>query len=189
MRRLITDVERRQVVAEYLNGVRADFEELLRFYPFAGMRQRPSIPPVVHVRVVAASAKLVAKTMAVEADFIGEYSKELHVVAPLGYRMRGCDVYGGRWIRPEDLAKRDWHFYVDEHLDEWGYRLCVGVPESFVAMNNVLLECVKTADSVLVAYERAMRSKSKGIGPLTAYSHGAKGIGEYRRDQRRYQPA
>lgn len=118
-------------------------------------------------------------------DFLGDYSKGLVVKVPLDYRSMGCEVYGASWIRVSELAKDDRHFHDDCRLTELGYRLCVGVPESFPLMDNVLLECVRTADNMLVAYERVMRGEAERV-ELASYSHGLAGIKEYRRDGNKY---
>ena len=62
---------------------------------------------------------------------------------------------------------------------------CVGVNKSFQTLNNVILENVKTAEHMLIAYEQVQ----KGITPrakLIGYAHGDEGEREYERDRKRY---
>ena len=71
--------------------------------------------------------------------------------------------------------------------NKFGYKMCVGTPEAFSSMKNVLLEAVKTADNMLVAYERVQSGTSDRV-ILNAYSHGDIGRKEYQNDRKRYVP-
>ena len=65
------------------------------------------------------------------------------------------------------------------------YSLCVGLPESFPLMKNVILENVKTAENMLIAYERVMTGVSNTL-ELIAYSHGEHGSKEFQHNKLRY---
>ena len=109
---------------------------------------------------------------------------------PLDYRSSGCLVYGGKWIDERKIPAKDMHlFHSNNRLVEnrFGYKMCVGTPESFSFMKNVLLEAVKTADNMLVAYERVQSGTSDRV-ILNAYSHGDIGRKEYQNDRKRYVP-
>ncbi len=81
------------------------------------------------------------------------------------------------------------HFFLDKEngasTASRGFHMCVGVPASFPRMKNVLLENVRTADNMLVAYKNAMINDSDTI-ELKAYSHGDKGEEEFITDKRRF---
>jgi hypothetical protein len=167
----------------YYDDVRRDFKELHAQYPYSSYRVplRP-LPGIVTIRVVAASAALLQEVRGVEADFLGEYSKELFVDVPLDYKRFGCRVFGAGWIDASRVRDQECHFY---NRSSRGYELCVGVFDSFPLMENVILECVRTADHMLVAYERLMRGESSSL-ELLAYSHGEKGRREFQQDEGRY---
>ena len=81
---------------------------------------------------------------------------------------------------------------MDRHFYEKGKNgmreFCVGVNESFQTLNNVILENVKTAENMLIAYEQVQ----KGItlrARLIGYAHGNKGEKEYERDRKKYKSA
>ena len=52
-------------------------------------------------------------------------------------------------------------------------------------MDNVLLENVRTADMMLIAYKDVMTGKSDKLN-LKAYAHGTAGEKEYQHDGKRY---
>lgn len=175
----------REQLAEFHKSVRRDYEEMRDEYPFSHLSLPPSVPPCARIQVIAASASLIGEVRGVREDFLGAYSKKLVVKVPIDYRSIGCEVYGASWVRLTDLAREDRHFHDSCQLTKDGFRLCVGVPESFPLMDNVLLECVKTADNMLVAYERVMRGETSKL-ELIAYSHGLAGIREFRKDSSGY---
>lgn len=114
----------------------------------------------------------------------------IHLKITLDYRSSGCLVYGGKWIDERKIPAKDMHlFHSNNQLVEnrFGYKMCVGTPESFSSMKNVLLEAVKTADNMLVAYERVQSGTSDRV-ILNAYSHGDIGRKEYQNDRKRYVP-
>ena len=77
----------------------------------------------------------------------------------------------------------DQHFYdINSHGK---YQFCVGVPESFIYMKNVILENVRTADKMLVAYELFQTGQTNKL-ELLAYSHGDKGQKEYKNERKKY---
>ena len=57
--------------------------------------------------------------------------------------------------------------------------------ESFIYMQNVIIENVRTAENMLIAYEQFQKGFAE-IVKLKAYSHGEKGKDEYRRDRKRF---
>jgi len=52
-------------------------------------------------------------------------------------------------------------------------------------MENVILENIRTAEKMLMAYELYQTGETKSL-ELNAYSHGTKGINEYAKDKKRY---
>lgn len=173
----------------YCRDVQQDFKELKEIYPFSFLTIPLSCKPQAAViRVVVANKTLVDAVRGVETDFLGDYSKELYLVVPAGYKTKGCYVYGAKWL---DLTKIK-HQYVhliydtDDPLTKYyGWKLCVGTPESFGMLHNVILENVKTADNMLIAYERIMRGKTKTLD-LIAYAHGEAGRKEFKMNQDKY---
>ena len=83
------------------------------------------------------------------------------------------------------FEKKDLHFYDDKLPNPHGYLMCVGLTESFPLMKNVILENVKTAENMLIAYERVMTGVSSKL-ELIAYSHGDAGKKQFRRNKARY---
>ena len=168
----------------YLKDVKRDFEQLKEKYPFSTIQITPTveITPVV-INVIAANRSLIDTMHAFPEDFQGNYSRQLRVIVPFDYQERGCHVFGGKWIDKNFINGKDMHFH--EKMNDGSYRFCVGVPESFPRMQNVILENVRTAENMLIAYEQLQKGLTKTI-KLKAYSHGEKGKDEYRRDRKRY---
>lgn len=174
---------------QYYNNVLLDFRELKEQYPFCYLTIPPTIEPSeAEIRVVAVNKGLINMVGGVESDFLGDYSKKLHLHIPVDYRHRGCIVYGADWVNIENLANDDIHFF---HKDgkvirtQHGLQICVGTPESFPLMRNVILENVKTAENMLIAYERVMTGSSKKL-EMIAYAHGIQGRIEFQHNSKRY---
>lgn len=174
--------------AKYYKAVLSDYRELKERYPFSYLSIFPTIKPEPAViRVVAANKDLIEMTSAVEPDFTGDYSRELRIVVPVDYREKGCKVYGAKWVDPEIFDDEEIHFYCREQLLHHGYELCVGTPESFPLMKNVILENVKTAENMLIAYERVMTGDSDRL-QLLAYAHDYKGRKQFMKNKNKYLP-
>ena len=145
-------------------------------------------PSLAMIRVVAANKSLIDALGGVENDFTDEYSRELHIEIPIGYRRKGCIVYGAGWINPDNIDNKDIHFFYDKGTPirtTYGFQLCVGTPESFSMMKNVILENVRTAENMLIAYERVMIGVSDQV-ELIAYAHGEKGREQFMNNKKRY---
>ena len=170
----------------YYETVLADFRGLQEQYPFSTI----TIPPTMEesmatIQVVAAHAELIKEHRARKEDFTGKYSKQLYIEVPFDYKITGCKVYGAGWLDLSKLRESDIHINDDCKLHEGiGYELCVGVPRSFEAMDNVILESVKTADNLLVGYKNIMLGNMNRL-MVNSYSHGDLGQLEYLRDMRR----
>lgn len=168
---------------EYYNKAQEDIMELKQEYPFTKKLIIPSvIPEPIILSVVAANTRLIRECNAKEIDFKGEFSKELKVIIPYDYMRNGCKIYGASWIDLEKIPKKDHHFNGKEK-DK--YLFCVGVPQSFIHLKNVLLENVRTAENMMVAYESYQRGITKKV-ELIAYSHGDEGKNEYDRNRKQY---
>ena len=191
MGRFTIDLEEKVIWSLYYERVFKDYAELKAVYPFSYLLVLPTVKPsLASVTVIAVSKAIVEAVAGGPEDFTGEYSKEIHIELPMGYWIKGCNVYGCNWIDESKFKARDIHrFHSGNKLIEnrYGYQLCVGTPESFKSMKNVLLEAVKTADNTLVAYERVQSGISDQV-ILNAYSHGDAGKEEYQNDRRRYIP-
>lgn len=171
---------------QYYRSVLADFKELKLYYPFSKLTVLPSIQPeIATLRVVAANKDLIDLTGAVETDFTEEYSKELHIEIPLDYKLTGCKVLGAKWVNSDMLKDDEIHFYNKSTPNPHGFELCVGIPESFPLMKNVILENVRTAENMLIAYERVMTGESKHL-ILIAYAHGETGQKQYQKNKSKY---
>lgn len=169
----------------YFQNVLSDFKELKDFYPFSFLTILPTaVPTLAQVRVVAANKDLINLARAVETDFLGEFTRELHIVIPIDYRESGCKVYGAKWVDITKLEYKDIHFYQDSRLGDYGYELCVGTPESFPKIKNVILENIRTAEYMLIAYERIMTGSSNKLD-LFAYAHGETGRKQYNKNSYR----
>jgi len=165
-------------INRHYSNVLTDFAHLKDEYPFSYLTLFPLKPPMLaKIRVVAVSKKLIEKLCAVETDFLGSYSKQLQIYVPVDYQQIGCKVFGGAWIDPTKFKEKDIHFYRPVRSD--GYEFCVGTPESFPLLKNVILENVKTADNMMVAYESVMTGNSEHLN-LIAYSHGGNGRREFK---------
>ena len=169
--------------AQYLDNVKKDFQELRSVYPFSTLIILPTAEITeAQVKVVAANKGLIEELLAEQSDFTGEYTRELKIVIPFDYKDAGCNVYGGAWIDLSKIRDADKHFH--KKVDD-GLQFCVGVPGSFVKLSNVLLENVKTAENMLIAYEEIQRGKNHRLN-LNAYSHGDRGKNEYEHDRTKY---
>lgn len=169
---------------QYYDCVKRDFNELKKIYPYSTMFLPPTRrPKCIKIRVLAVHISIIEKSKAEETDFLGAYSKELYIEVPYDYQEKGCYVYGGKWFDEEKIHKADRHFYERE-TD--GTRLfCIGVNKSFKNLKNVILENVKTADNMLIAYEQVQKGITNRAN-LIGYSHGEKGEREYERNRRKY---
>lgn len=168
----------------YYNNVFSDYLKLKKLYPFSKLFILPTIIPYeAKIIVVAVEKDLIDAVHAVPEDFTEDYSKLIEVVVPYNYRQSGCNVYGGKWIDLDKLKLEEQHY--NERLKDGRLKLCIGVPVSFAEMENVILECVRTADNYLVAYEKYQKGQSKTL-ELISYSHGSAGIKQYEKDKKRY---
>lgn len=165
---------------DYYRRVWKDFEQLKEEYPFSRITLLPTLEAVpVIIKVTAVNHKLVDALSAKQTDFQGAFSRDLVIEVPFDYREKGCNVYGGNWIKLESISEKDWHFF--KKLSNGSLQFCVGVPESFVEMNNVILGNVRTAENMLIAYEKLQKGLSKTL-ELKAFSHGVCGRIEYMKD-------
>ena len=175
----------------YYKNIIADFHTMKKHYPFSYLTIPPtSYPEPATIRVVAVNRKLIEMTAAVESDFTEEYSRELHLIVPLQYKQNGCDVCGADLVDIKRLENKDIHFFHENgHLikSRFGYKICVGTPESFSLMKNVILENIKTAENMLIAYERLMREGLDHL-ELIAYAHGDIGREQFKHNKARYIP-
>lgn len=168
---------------KYYKKAQEDITELKQEYPFTRVVIIPSIKPEpIVLSVVAANIRLINECNAKEIDFKGEFSRELKIVMPYDYMRNGCKIYGASWLDLKKIPKKDHHFNGKEQ-DK--YLFCVGVPQSFVHLKNVLLENIRTAENMLIAYENFQRGRTKKV-ELIAYSHGEEGKNEYNRNRKRY---
>lgn len=173
------------VWSNYYRSVLADYSGLKDEYPFSHLFIPPtSKPGFASISVIAVNNTIIKAVEGGPKDFLGEYSKLIYLEIPLDYQQRGCKVFGCGWVDCRRLRKEDLHFFKSKG-NKFGYQMCVGVPESFSSMKNVLLEVVKTADNMLVAYERVQRDPSKRL-ILNAYAHGDVGREAYQKDKKRY---
>lgn len=170
---------------EYYIKVKKDFSELIVEYPFSEICIIPTVEPSpLELDIVAANRKLIDDMNAVKEDFDGKYSRKLKVVVPYNYIKNGCHVYGGAWIDSKRIRPSDQHYYKNYSKNGMPM-LCVGVPESFQSLNNVILENVRTADVMLNAYDLLLSGMTETL-QLKAYSHGDVGKEQYKRDKRKY---
>lgn len=181
-------------IQQIRRSIQSDFDELSRFYPFSSIVFfNVNSRYLACITAVAASVELINAINGREEDFTGNYSRTVFLFVPVDYKECGCHVYGCGWIDFDYIADKDKHFYLDsinirrgkkvetiyKYLPTpFGYRMCVGVPESFSRLKNVLLECLKTADNLLTAYERIMRGISRTLA-VSSYSHGNLGRREF----------
>ncbi len=170
----------------YYRSVSNDFKELKKMYPFSELTILPSLlPKIATIRVIAANKDLIQMTGAVESDFTEDYSRELYIEIPTDYKLLGCKVYGAKWIDINLFEDKDIHFYNRLSTNSIGFELCVGVPESFPLMKNVILENVRTAENMLIAYERVMTGRSNNL-ELISYTHGEAGQKQYQNSKSKY---
>lgn len=169
-----------------MESVMKDFSEMQIQYPFSKLFFSPTIEPKpATVTVIAVHKSIIDETNAQESDFTGEYSRELFISIPPDYKMKGCNVFGASWVDLKKIKPQDLHFNSGNIKTLHGYELCVGVPDSFPKMKNVLLENVKTAEMMLIAYRDVMSGVSDKL-TIKAYKHGPSGIIQYYHDNNRY---
>ena len=177
-------VTEKDAVCEYYKTVFQDIHEARKIYPYI----KVTVPPTAEaapilLKAVAVNISLLETTHAEYKDFIGAFSRELEIIIPFDYRKSGCKVYGGKWI-DTNLVSEDYRHFNGKRKDGW-YLFCVGVPGSFREMNNVILENIRTAEEMLIAYQLYQTGETKTL-MLNAYSHGMRGIDEYIKDKKRY---
>lgn len=171
---------------KYRRQVENDFCEALEVYPYMKMIIAPTAEPSpIAISVIAVTKKLIEQCMGHPEDFCEDYTKEIFVELPYQYREEGCTIYGAKWLDKRKFSNKDLHFYELEKSTQYGYRMCVGTPDSFRLMKNVLLECVRTADAMLVAYERVQSGDDTSLY-LIAYAHGNQGREQFKHDPKRY---
>lgn len=187
MGRIIADADMQIPIKyydEYYDDVKIDYDEMMKVYPFSSLSFLPTAEPSpAIINVVAVNKSIIDSMHAAQEDFTGKYNKELKVIVPFDFKKRGCLVYGGSWIDVSKISESERHFYTDKKSDG-RYLLCLGVPESFQQMDNVILENVKTAENLLIAYEKVMRYGGRIY--VKAYAHGKKGEEEFRNDRNKY---
>lgn len=173
----------------YCKEVQKDFKELKAAYPFSYLTIPLTCQPEPAViRVVAANKALVDAIAGVEADFLEEYSRELYLIVPPDYQKRGCMVFGAKWLDLSKISAQDVH--LNHHNNKfiersYGFYLCVGTPESFNLLKNVILENVRTAEQMLIGYERIMRGCTKTFDVI-AYTHGDAGRKQYKKNKNKF---
>lgn len=177
----MTEIESARV---YVEDVFADIQQAREKYPFIEATLLPTVElSPIQLKVVAVNKSLLERTNAKCEDFIGPYSREIEIIVPFDYKKAGCKVYGGKWIDTK-LVKEEYQHFNGKRKDGC-YLFCVGVPESFSQMENVILENIRTAEKMLIAYELYQTGETRTL-ELNAYSHGMKGINEYIKDKKRY---
>lgn len=183
------DVENDQslLIKQYYENVLSDFSEVKEEYPFCYLIIPPTVEPTrARIYVVAANRQLISDCYAVKGDFTGNYSKELWISIPADYKEKGCKVYGGAWIDVNRIPDEHRHFYpAGSEYKRYGYEFCVGVPDSFKTLKNVILENIRTAEHLLIAYENFLCGGTNTI-VIEGYAHGYKGIREYGKNKKRY---
>lgn len=181
---------------QVIRRIEDDYKELTCYYPFSSIVFFDNNAKYAAcIKTVAASIELINAINGKEEDFTREYSKTIYVFVPWDYYTSGCQVYGCGWIDFSIVLNDDKHFYVDYVtsvcnkrveqtflLTPFGYRMCVGTPESFVLLKNVVLENVKTADNMLVGYERMMRGICRRLN-VRSYRHGNLGRKEFAQER------
>ena len=181
------ELDQAALIKEYYDGVKKDFAEVKEEYPFCYLSILPTIEPArARIYVVAANRNLISACHAVKEDFTENYSKELWISIPADYKEKGCKVYGGNWIDAKRIPEEHRHFYLAQgEYKNYGYEFCVGVPASFQSLKNVILENIRTAEHLMIAYENYLCGNTDTI-VIESYSHGDKGIQEYGRNRKRY---
>lgn len=171
-------------VSEYYRTAFQDIHQAKEIYPYIEVTVPPTVEPVpIHLRVIAVNVSFLESTHADREDFTGIFTRELDIIIPFDYKKNGCKVYGGKWIDTNLVSEEHRHFYSKRK--DGCYLFCVGVPNSFPQMENVVLENIRTAERMLIAYQLYQTGKTKVL-ELNAYSHGNKGINEYIKDKYRY---
>ena len=163
---------------DFCNQIKKDFDELKVEYPFADLFfPKESTIFTAAIRVIAVCADIIDAVNGTKEDFTKDYSKLIYVFVSNNYQNEGCTVFGCNWMNLSILHEEDCHFNSRKKTP-FGYELCVGTPESFAYCNNVVLECTKTADNMLIAYEQLLKGESNRLN-LRSFSHGIKGQREF----------
>ena len=172
----------------YYKSVCDDYAVVKRIYPFSYLSNYPTTKPTcLSIVVVAVDIGLITSLNATENDFLGKYTRKIYVEVPYNYKTLGCKIYGAKWIDPKLIPEQQMHIYMHEMRESYGYEFCVGTPESFQYFPNVILENIRTAERMLIAYEELMTCKTQTVN-LLAYSHGKKGRLEFLNNKSKYIP-
>lgn len=166
---------------EYESNVLKDIDEVKEVYPFSKIIRFPTNNFSMYgLSTIAVSKEIIDETNGKEGDFIRDYSRRLTIEIPFNYKNKGCNIFCENWAKSDKIP------YSDRHFNEIGNRttMCVGVPNSFKDLDNVILENIKTADNILEQYAEYLQGSSKTIR-LRAYSHGKKGEQEYEQEKYR----
>ena len=172
------------MVRQYYANAFDDIQKARRVYPFITSYLPPTVAPTpIRLKAIAVNKELIEMTHASVGDFIEPFSRELSILIPFDYKKIGCEVYGGKWIEDEKIATKYLHF--NGKREDGSHLLCVGVPDSFIYMENVILENIRTAEKMLIAYELYLTGRTKTL-ELNAYSHGNRGKNEFEKDTKKY---
>lgn len=166
---------------KYYEDVSNDLIAVRDYYPFTQQIAYPlSNPGEIELNVIAVNKNILQHLNGKKEDFINEYSKELKVIIPFNYKTIGCKIFGGKWIDEAIIPSKERHFY--SKLPDGNFELCIGVPQSFQNMKNPILEAIKTAENMMLAYEFVQKGISTKID-LYSFSHGGKGIEEFKKEK------
>ena len=120
----------------YYSNVVSDFKELKAHYPIAYLTIPPTVKPeLAMIRVIAANKSFIELVRGVEEDYLGDYSRELHLIIPIEYREQGCRVYGAKWVKADQLKNEDIHLFYDDggtgacHREQFVNKCSAGILE------------------------------------------------------------
>ena len=169
---------------KYFENVSNDLIAVKAYYPFTQIIAYPfSNPGEIELKVVAVNKNILHNINGKKEDFTNKYSKELKVIIPYNYKSTGCKIFGGKWFDETIIPSKERHFY--SKLPDGDFELCIGVPQSFANMENPILEAIKTAENIMLAYEFFQKGISTKIN-LYSFSHGGKGIEQFKKEKIKY---
>ena len=143
----MTEIEMTQ---QYFEDAFTDIKRARKEYPYIETVLLPTADPSeIQLNVIAVNKSMLEQTKSKREDYVGPYSRELEIIVPFDYKKFGCKVYGGKWI-DTNLVEKKYHHFNGKRNDGY-YLFCVGVPESFSKLDNVILENISTAEKMLIA--------------------------------------
>lgn len=181
----INDIEDLIAYNSYLSSVKNDILELKNIFPFISEIIIPTAYPYISK---VYEIYLVNKTLIDSLGITKQYCinnfeiKKIVIFIPFNYKEKGCHIVFNTMLDVTSIPNEHRHFnnyFID------GFEFCAGVPESFIELENVILENCRTAENYIIQIDSYINKEIDEI-KLIEYSHGDEGKDEYGREKKKF---